>query len=72
MQRRTNLGIPMVLLEAAGLNPPSRSLLAYVIYVWGNNGLQTGAIAGRSIAIDYFGQEDINVLPRYSVPIRYL
>ena len=42
-----SVGLPVFLLAATGGDSHVRSLLAYIAYAWGTNGLTAGTIAGR-------------------------
>ena len=51
---RVSVGLPIFLLAGAGGDSHVRSLLVYIAYAWGTDGLTAGTLAGRLAAVKFF------------------
>ena len=49
-----SVGLPIFLLVSTGGDSHVRSLMAYITYAWGTNGLTAGTIAGHLAAVKLF------------------
>ena len=49
-----SVGLPVFLLTGTGGDSHEPSLLAYIAYGWGTNGLMAGTIAGHLAAVKFF------------------
>ena len=53
-----SVGLPGFLLAGAGGDSHVGSLLAYIAYVWGTNGLTAGTIADHLTALKFFHRQE--------------
>ena len=52
-----SVGLPVFILAGAGGDSHVRSLLAFIAYAWGTNGLTAGTIAGHLAAVKFFHRQ---------------